>query len=385
MVVLDKTPFYAESGGQVGDNGVLQSVHGQFLVEDTQKIQPQVFGHHGTLREGSLTVGNSVQALVNVADRERTMRNHSATHLMHKALREVLGEHVQQKGSLVDAEKTRFDFAHNAPMTTEQICAVEDLVNREIMRNLPSEAREMAIEDAQRLGAMMLFGEKYGDTVRVLDIGSSRELCGGTHVTRTGDIGLFTIIAESGVAAGVRRVEALTGDYALAAVQFRRQALNEIAGLIKCKPAEAPARIASVLDGIKLQEKEVARLQSKLAAAQGGDLAGQAQVVNGIAVLSVKLEGVSGSALRETLDKLKEQLKSAVIVLGVAEGDKVSLIAGVTPDLTGRFKAGELVNHVASQVGGKGGGRPDMAQAGGTQPANLANALASVSAWLSER
>ena len=385
VVVLDKTPFYAESGGQVGDSGVLQSVHGQFLVEDTQKIQPQVFGHHGTLREGSLTVGNSVQALVNVADRERTMRNHSATHLMHKALREVLGEHVQQKGSLVDAEKTRFDFAHNAPMTTEQICAVEDLVNREIMRNLPSEAREMAIEDAQRLGAMMLFGEKYGDTVRVLDIGSSRELCGGTHVTRTGDIGLFTIIAESGVAAGVRRVEALTGDYALAAVQFRRQALNEIAGLIKCKPAEAPARIASVLDGIKLQEKEVARLQSKLAAAQGGDLAGQAQVVNGIAVLSVKLEGVSGSALRETLDKLKEQLKSAVIVLGVAEGDKVSLIAGVTPDLTGRFKAGELVNHVASQVGGKGGGRPDMAQAGGTQPANLANALASVSAWVSER
>ena len=385
VVVLDKTPFYAESGGQVGDNGVLQSVHGQFLVEDTQKIQPQVFGHHGTLREGSLTVGNSVQALVNVADRERTMRNHSATHLMHKALREVLGDHVQQKGSLVDAEKTRFDFAHNAPMTTEQICAVEDLVNREIMRNLPSEAREMAIEDAQRLGAMMLFGEKYGDSVRVLDIGSSRELCGGTHVSRTGDIGLFTIIAESGVAAGVRRVEALTGDYALAAVQFRRQALNEIAGLIKCKPAEAPARIASVLDGIKLQEKEVARLQSKLAAAQGGDLAGQAQVVNGIAVLSVKLEGVSGSALRETLDQLKAQLKSAVIVLGVAEGDKVSLIAGVTPDLTGRFKAGELVNHVASQVGGKGGGRPDMAQAGGTQPANLANALASVSTWVGER
>jgi alanyl-tRNA synthetase len=221
--------------------------------------------------------------------------------------------------------------------------------------------------------------------VRVLDIGSSRELCGGTHVSRTGDIGLFTIIAESGVAAGVRRVEALTGDYALAAVQFRRQALNEIAGLIKCKPAEAPARIASVLDGIKLQEKEVARLQSKLAAAQGGDLAGQAQVVNGIAVLSVKLEGVSGSALRETLDQLKAQLKSAVIVLGVAEGDKVSLIAGVTPDLTGRFKAGELVNHVASQVGGKGGGRPDMAQAGGTKPTNLANALASVSTWVGER
>ena len=385
VVVLDQTPFYAESGGQVGDNGVLKSVHGEFLVEDTQKIQPQVFGHHGTLREGALTVGNSVQASVNVVDRERTMRNHSATHLMHKALREVLGEHVQQKGSLVDAEKTRFDFAHNAPMSSEQICAVEDIVNREIMRNLPSEAREMGIEDAQRLGAMMLFGEKYGDTVRVLDIGTSRELCGGTHVSRTGDIGLFTIIAESGVAAGVRRIEALTGDYALAAVQFRRQALNEIAGLVKCKPAEAPTRIAAVLEGIKVQEKEVARLQSKLAAAQGGDLAGQAQTVNGVSVLAVKLEGVSGSALRETLDQLKDQLKSAVIVLGVAEGEKVSVIAGVTADLTSRFKAGELVNFVAGQVGGKGGGRPDMAQAGGTQPANLASALASVNAWVAER
>jgi alanyl-tRNA synthetase len=286
---------------------------------------------------------------------------------------------------LVDAEKTRFDFAHNAPMSSEQICAVEDIVNREIMRNLPSEAREMGIEDAQRLGAMMLFGEKYGDTVRVLDIGTSRELCGGTHVSRTGDIGLFTIIAESGVAAGVRRIEALTGDYALAAVQFRRQALNEIAGLVKCKPAEAPTRIAAVLDGIKVQEKEVARLQSKLAAAQGGDLAGQAQTVNGVSVLAVKLEGVSGSALRETLDQLKDQLKSAVIVLGVAEGEKVSVIAGVTADLTSRFKAGELVNFVAGQVGGKGGGRPDMAQAGGTQPANLASALASVNAWVAER
>ena len=385
VVVLDQTPFYAESGGQVGDSGVLKSVHGEFLVEDTQKIQPQVFGHHGTLREGSLTVGNTVQAAVNVIDRERTMRNHSATHLMHKALREVLGEHVQQKGSLVDAEKTRFDFAHNAPMTAEQICAVEDIVNREIMRNLPSEAREMAIEDAQRLGAMMLFGEKYGDSVRVLDIGTSRELCGGTHVTRTGDIGLFTIIAESGVAAGVRRIEALTGDYALSAVQFRRQALNEIAGLVKCKPAEAPTRIAAVLEGVKVQEKEVARLQSKLAAAQGGDLASQAQTVNGVSVLAVKLEGVSGSALRETLDQLKDQLKSAVIVLGVSEGEKVSVIAGVTADLTNRFKAGELVNFVAGQVGGKGGGRPDMAQAGGTQPANLANALTSVNAWVAER
>jgi alanyl-tRNA synthetase len=354
-------------------------------VEDTQKIQAQVFGHHGTLRQGSLTVGNTVEARVNVLDRERTMRNHSATHLMHKALREVLGEHVQQKGSLVDAEKTRFDFAHNAPMTLEQICAVEDIVNREIMRNLPTEAREMAIEDAQKLGAMMLFGEKYGDKVRVLDIGTSRELCGGTHVARTGDIGLFTILAESGVAAGVRRLEALTGDYALAAVQFRRQALNEVAGLVKCKPAELPIRVNAMIEGQKAQEKEISRLQSKLAAAQGGDLAGQAKVVNGVAVLSVKLEGVSGSGLRETLDQLKDQLKSGVIVLGVAEGDKVSLIAGVTADLTSRFKAGELVNFVAGQVGGKGGGRPDMAQAGGTQPANLTSALESVNGWVAER
>ena len=385
VVVLDKTPFYAESGGQVGDDGVLTSVHGEFLVEDTQKIQAQVFGHHGTVRQGSLSVGNTVDARVNVLDRERTMRNHSATHLMHKALREVLGEHVQQKGSLVDPEKTRFDFAHNAPMTLEQICAVEDIVNREIMRNLPTDAREMAIEDAQKLGAMMLFGEKYGDKVRVLDIGTSRELCGGTHVSRTGDIGLFTILSESGVAAGVRRVEALTGDYALAAVQFRRQALNEVAGLVKCKPAELPTRVNAMIDTQKTQEKEIHRLQSKLATAQGGDLASKAQQVNGVTVLSVKLDGATAAGLREALDQLKDQLKSAVIVLGVADGDKVSVIAGVTPDLVGRFKAGELVNHVAAQVGGKGGGRPDMAQAGGTQPANLASALNSVSAWVAER
>ncbi len=385
VVVLDKTPFYAESGGQVGDNGVLTSVHGEFLVEDTQKIQAQVFGHYGTLRQGSLSVGNTVDACVNVLDRERIVRTHSATHLMHKALREVLGDHVQQKGSLVDPEKTRFDFAHNAPMTLEQICAVEDIVNREIMRNLPTDAREMAIEDAQKLGAMMLFGEKYGDKVRVLDIGTSRELCGGTHVSRTGDIGLFTILSESGVAAGVRRVEALTGDYALAAVQFRRQALNEVAGLVKCKPAELPTRVNALIEGQKAQEKEINRLQSKLAAAQGGDLVSKAEQVNGVAVLAVKLEGVSGAGLRETLDQLKTQLKSGVIVLGVAEGDKVSLIAGVTPDLVGRVKAGELVNHVASKVGGKGGGRQDVEQAGGTQPANLANALASVSAWVAGR
>lgn len=231
----------------------------------------------------------------------------------------------------------------------------------------------------------MLFGEKYGDKVRVLDIGTSRELCGGTHVSRTGDIGLFTILSESGVAAGVRRVEALTGDYALAAVQFRRQALNEVAGLVKCKPAELPTRVNAMIESQKAQEKEIHRLQSKLAAAQGGDLASKATQVNGVTVLSVKLEGVSAAGLRETLDQLKDQLKSGVIVLGVTEGEKVAVIAGVTPDLVGRFKAGELVNHVAAQVGGKGGGRPDMAQAGGTQPANLTSALASVSAWVAEQ
>ncbi len=381
VVVLDHTPFYAESGGQIGDSGELKSANGIFAVEDTQKIQAAVFGHHGVLKTGSLSVGDALAAKVNLQARASTMRNHSATHLMHKALREVLGEHVQQKGSLVDTEKTRFDFVHNAPMTDAEIARVEALVNAEILANAATQARLMDIESAQKTGAMMLFGEKYGDEVRVLDIGSSRELCGGTHVSRTGDIGLFKITSESGVAAGVRRVEATTGEGALKLVQSQQSLINQVAGELKAPAHEVPAQIAQVMDHVKSLEKELARLKSKLASSQGDDLATQALEVNGVKVLAAALDGADANALRETMDKLKDKLKSAVIVLAsVAEG-KVSLAAGVTADLTGKVKAGELVNHVAGQVGGKGGGKPDMAMAGGTEPANLPQALASVKAW----
>ncbi len=382
VVVLDDTPFYAESGGQAGDSGELRSVHGIFAVEDTQKIQATVFGHHGVVKTGTLTVGNGVQARVDVAARSRTMRNHSATHLMHKALREVLGTHVQQKGSQVDGDKTRFDFVHTQPMTDAEIRKVEDIVNAEILANAACQAREMGIEDAQKTGAMMLFGEKYGDVVRVIDIGSSIELCGGTHVQRTGDIGLFKILAESGVAAGVRRVEAVTGEGALALIQQQQDQLQQVADAVKAQPHEAAARIAQVLDNMKSLEKELAALKSKLASAQGDELLTQAQDINGVKVLAAKLEGADAATLRETLDKLKDKLKSAAIVLASVSDGKVSLIAGVTVDATAKVKAGELVNFVAQQVGGKGGGRPDMAQAGGTQPEHLAKALASVPDWV---
>ena len=382
VAVLDDTPFYAESGGQVGDRGVLHSVHGIFAVEDTQKIQASVFGHHGVVTTGKLSVGNSVNARVDVAARNRTMRNHSATHLMHKALREVLGSHVQQKGSQVDPDKTRFDFVHTQPMTDAEIRRVESIVNAEILANGECQSRVMSIEDAQKTGAMMLFGEKYGDEVRVLDIGSSRELCGGTHVKRTGDIGLFKIIAESGVAAGVRRVEAVTGEGALAYVQQQEAQLQQVADVVKVPPQESAGRIMQILDISKGLEKELARLKSKLAGAQGSDLISQAVDCKGIKVLAALLEGADATALRETLDKLKDRLKSAAIVLAAVDGGKVSLIAGVTPDLTAKIKAGDLVNMVALQVGGKGGGRPDMAMAGGTQPDHLAVALASVSTWV---
>ena len=390
VVVLDDTPFYAESGGQVGDRGVLQSVHGIFAVEDTQKIKATVFGHQGVLKTGTITVGNGVTAKVDIQARLRTVRNHSATHLMHKALREVLGGHVQQKGSLVDPDKTRFDFAHNAPMSADEIRRVEMIVNAEVLANAAAEARVMGIEDAQKSGAMMLFGEKYGDEVRVLTIGSSKELCGGVHVTRSGDIGLFKIIGESGVAAGVRRVEAVTGDNALALVQQQQAMLSEAAAAFKAPVSEVPAKIVQVLDNVRALEKELTRLKSKLAASQGDDLTSQAQDVKGkegtqIRVLAAIMEGADVTALRETMDKLRDKLKSAAIVLGSVADGKVTLIAGVTPDLTGKVKAGELVNMVAQQVGGKGGGRPDMAQAGGTQPENLPAALASVMAWVEQR
>jgi alanyl-tRNA synthetase len=382
VAVLDDTPFYAESGGQVGDSGELRSAQGIFAVEDTQKIQATVFGHHGVVKTGKLSVGNSVNARVDMQARANTERNHSVTHLMHKALREVLGNHVQQKGSQVDPYKTRFDFVHTHPMTHAEIRKVENIVNGEILANAETQARVMSIDDAQKTGAMMLFGEKYGDEVRVLDIGSSRELCGGTHVKRTGDIGLFKILAESGVAAGVRRVEAVTGVGALAYVQQQEQQLQQVADAVKVQPQEAAARITQIIDNVKVMEKELARLKSKLASAQGDDLVGQAVEINGIKVLAALLEGADAAVLRETLDKLKDKLKSAVIALAAVSEGKVSLIAGVTPDLIAKIKAGELVNMVAQQVGGKGGGRPDMAMAGGTQPEHLATAFASVPNWV---
>jgi len=385
VVVLDDTPFYAESGGQVGDRGVLQSPHGIFAVEDTQKIQASVFGHQGVVKTGTISVGHGVNAKVDVLARARIVRNHSATHLMHKALREVLGGHVQQKGSQVDPDKTRFDFAHNAAMSLDEIRRVEALVNAEILANAAAQAQVMGIDDAQKTGAMMLFGEKYGDEVRVLSIGSSKELCGGTHVARTGDIGLFKIVAESGVAAGVRRVEAVTGDNALALVQQQQAMLAEAAAAFKAPVSEVPAKIAQVLDNVRALEKELARLKSKLAATQGDDLVAQAQEVKGARVLAALVEGADVTALRETMDKLRDKLKSAAIVLASTIDGKVTLIAGVTADLTAKVKAGELVNMVAQQVGGKGGGRPDMAQAGGTQPENLPAALASVKAWVEHK
>ena len=385
VVVLDHTPFYAESGGQVGDAGELISGAPDttlFAVADTQKIQADVFGHHGVLKAGELKVGDTVTARVDGARRARTQRNHSVTHLMHKALREVLGPHVQQKGSLVDPDKTRFDFAHNAPVSAEEIRRVEQLVNDEILANAGTLARVLPIEEAQKLGAMMLFGEKYGNEVRVLDIGTSRELCGGTHVARTGDIGLFKIVAESGVAAGIRRIEAVTGDNALAFVQAQERLLSQAASAFKAPTQELPGKISQIMDNVKALEKELARLKSKLAASQGDDLADQAIELGGAKVLAARMDGADATLLRESLDKLKDKLKSAVIVLASVTDGRVSLIAGVTPDLTARLKAGELVNHVASQVGGKGGGRPDMAQAGGNDPSRLDSALASVLEWV---
>ena len=385
VVVLDTTPFYAESGGQVGDQGRLDTDSAWFRVDDTQKIKADVFGHHGAVVQGVIAVGDHVKASVDHALRAATMRNHSVTHLMHKALREVLGAHVQQKGSLVNAERTRFDFAHNAPVTAEEIRQIEAIVNAEILANAATQARIMDIESAQKSGAVMLFGEKYGDVVRVLDIGSSRELCGGTHVQRTGDIGLFKIVSESGVAAGVRRIEAVTGANALAYLQSLESTVAQAAGALKAPVAELTARIGQTLEQVRALEKEVAALKGKLASSQGDELVGQAVDVKGIKVLAATLAGADAKTLRETLDKLKDKLKTAAIVLAAVDGGKVQLAAGVTADSTGKVKAGELVNFVASQVGGKGGGKPDMAMAGGTDASGLPQALASVQGWVAER
>ncbi|HUP08154.1 MAG TPA: alanine--tRNA ligase [Caldimonas sp.] len=385
VVVLDHTPFYAESGGQVGDAGELRNATSRLVVEDTVKIQAAVYGHEGRVVEGEIKVGDVMLARVDVERRAKTMRNHSATHLMHKALREVLGEHVQQKGSLVDAERTRFDFAHHGPLTDDQIRAVERLVNAEILENHATTARVMPIDEAQKLGAMMLFGEKYGDEVRVLDIGTSRELCGGTHVARTGDIGLFKIVAESGVAAGVRRIEAVTGENALAYVQSLEGTVQRLAGALKSAPADVPARVGQVLEHVRALEKELAALKGRLASSQGDELVARAVDVKGLKVLAARLEGADAKSLRETLDKLKDKLKTAVIVLAVVEGQRVQLAAGVTPDATAKVKAGDLVNHVANQVGGKGGGKADMAMAGGTDASRLGAALDSVRDWVAAR
>jgi alanyl-tRNA synthetase len=389
VVVLDRTPFYAESGGQVGDRGELTREGAcltLFAVHDTQKIQPDVFGHHGELKTGELKIGDTVTARVDAEARARAAWNHSATHLMHAALRRVLGEHVTQKGSLVDPERTRFDFSHPQPMTDEEIHTVDALVNRAIRANYPVEARIMKYDDAIKAGAMALFGEKYGDEVRVLRMGDfSTELCGGTHVTRTGDIGTFKIVSESGVAAGIRRVEAVTAEAALAYTHEMEARLASVAHALKAPATDVATKLQQVLDNVRALEREVGRLKMKLASSQGGDIAAQAVEVNGAQVLATTIDGADAKVLRETLDRLKGRFKSAAIVLGSTEGDKVTLIAGVTSDLTGRIKAGDLVNHVAAQVGGKGGGRPDMAQAGGTNAAALPAALQSVRSWVAER
>ncbi|HWQ40217.1 MAG TPA: alanine--tRNA ligase [Burkholderiales bacterium] len=389
IVVLDRTPFYAESGGQVGDRGILVtrvSPFSTFKVEDTQKIQAEVFGHHGTVVKGELKVGDAVHAQVDLKLRHATMYNHSATHLLHAALRKVLGDHVQQKGSLVDEFRTRFDFSHPKPLSAEQIARVEQLVNEQIRRNVVVQPRVMKYDEAIRAGAMALFGEKYGDEVRVVGMGDfSTELCGGTHVSRTGDIGFFKIVSESGVAAGIRRIEAVTAESAVEYVQRRERQLSEIAAALKTGPEEVEHRLVQVLENVRQMEKELARLKSKLASAQGEDLADRAESVGPAKVLAARMDGADARTLREAIDRLKGRLKSAAIVLGAVDGEKVTLIAGVTADLTEKIKAGELVNFVARQVGGKGGGRADLAQAGGTAPEKLAEALRSVRGWVEQQ
>ncbi len=378
VVVLDKTPFYAESGGQVGDVGILFKDGVEFTVTDTSKIKADVYGHHGIQVNGSLHVGDAISAKIDKEIRAATMRHHSVTHIMHKALKKVLGDHVQQKGSLVNSERTRFDFAHNAPVTTEQIKEIEGIVNREILINSQNNAQVMDIESAKKTGAMMLFGEKYGDDVRVLTIGTSKELCGGTHVSRTGDIGLFKVLSESGVASGVRRIEAIAGEQVLDHLQHLEQTLGHAADTLRTPVGELNLRIAQMIEHTKVLEKQIDALKSKLASSQGNDLLSKAVNIAGINVLSAELSGADAKVLRDTLDQLRNKLKSCVLVLGSAQGGKVQLAAAVSADVVAKVKAGELVNFVALQVGGKGGGKPDMAMAGGTQPEHLVNALASV-------
>ena len=385
IVVLEHTPFYAESGGQVGDTGVLSNADVRFEVMDTRK-SGQAFAHIGSLAEGSIRVGDELEAVIDANRRKATIRNHSATHLMHAALRKVLGEHVQQKGSLVDNEKLRFDFSHFEAVTAEQLREIERLVNEQIRENLATSAEEMPIDDAKAKGAMALFGEKYGDVVRVVSMGDfSIELCGGTHVNRSGDIGFFKIVSESGVAAGVRRIEAITGTGAVDWAEQQDEQIARLAGMLKGNRDELDAKVQQLLDKLKAQDKELAQLKTRLATQSGRDLTDDAVQLDGIKVLATRVDGLDSKALRDTMDKLKDKLGACAIVLATVEDDKVRLVAGVSKDQTSRIKAGELVNMVATQVGGKGGGRPDMAQAGGTQPENLDRALASVVDWVGQQ
>ncbi len=388
IVVLDETPFYGESGGQVGDTGVLTSATGSFIVKDTQKQGSSVL-HIGEMQTGSMCKSDLVNAQVNAENRHAISRNHSATHLMHAALRQVLGEHVSQKGSLVDAERLRFDFAHFEPVSTEQLRQIEQIVNAQIRGNGEARATEMALEEAKSSGAMALFGEKYADIVRVVSMGNqtgeghfSTELCGGIHVNRVGDIGFFKIIGESGIASGVRRIEAVTGAAAVEWVEEKDQQIDGLAKLLKSSREEINSKVEQLISRLKEQDKQLAQLKSKMASQAGSDLSSQAEDINGIKVLTAKLEGADSNTLRDTLDQLKNKLGSAAIVLASEEGGKVKLIAGVTKDVTAKVKSGELVNIAAAEVGGKGGGRPDMAQAGGDNPAAIPQALSAARQWL---
>ena len=385
IVILDQTPFYAESGGQVGDSGSLTEGMNSFHVDDTHK-QGKLFLHQGRVTAGHTQVGQRIHAKINIEARRASEKNHSATHLLHAALRQILGTHVQQKGSLVKPDRLRFDFSHFEPISDEQLRQIEQLVNQHIMRNAPVGMNEMDIESAKAKGAMALFGEKYGDVVRVVDMGDfSVELCGGTHVNSVGDIGPFRIVSESGIASGVRRIEAVTGEQAWQSIYADEARLLQVANSVKSDKQQAADKVAQLVADFKTLEKELKQMQAKMAASQGDDLAGQAQEIHGVKVLAAKMEGADTNTLRETLDKLKDKLAPAVVLLAAVDGDKVTLVAGVSQSATDRFKAGELVNHVAQQVGGKGGGRPDMAQAGGKDPSKLDAALASVSAWVESK
>ena len=383
MVVLDRTPFYAESGGQVGDKGVLRVGGAEFKVDDTQKRGGGAHAHLGTVVKGEFKVGETVDAQVDGKLRAATVLNHSATHLLHAALRKVFGTHVTQKGSLVAPDRLRFDFSHNQPVTLEELQCIEDLVNAEIRKNAEADVRQMAYDEAIKFGAMALFGEKYGDTVRVMKFGDfSTELCGGTHVRRVGDIGFFKITSESGVAAGIRRIEALTGDAAVHWAQQAERTLRALADLTKSSPDSVGEKIEQLVERTRKLEKELEQLKGRLASRQSGDLASQAVEVNGIKVLASRLDGADAKTLRDTVDQLKNKLGSAAVVLAAVEDGKVRLVAGVTADRMAKIKAGELINAVAEQVGGKGGGRADMAQAGGTDPTKLDAALKSVPDWV---